>query len=133
MEKLTTQSVWVPSMEFQQWSKLPVSLPPLAPNCQSNATLTSGMQIESPQPNHRILLLDDGTKQSIPLTAIHNDPHVKLYWYVDNDFIGFSQGTQQLWWQPTAGTHTIAVEDGKGQNDQISVQVDHFSNVAKSK
>ena len=129
MDSLTSQSVWVPSMEFQRWSKLPVSLPPLAPGCSDKATLDSGLQIDSPQPNHRILLLDDGREQSIPLEAIHNDPHAKLYWYIDNEFIGNSEGTIKIWWTPTEGSHTVAVEDAHGNSDFITVQVDRFSNV----
>ena len=128
-ETLASKSVWVPSMEFQRWSKLPVSLPPLSPACKDEATLDSVMQIDSPKPNHRILLLDDGTEQSIPLQAIHNDPHVKLYWYIDDEFIGFSEGDTQIWWAPTEGAHTIGVEDVHGSSDHITVQVDLFSNV----
>ena len=128
-EPLVSQSVWVPSMEFQRWSKLPVSLPPLADNCSGQATLNSGLQIDSPKPNHRILLLDDGSEQSIPLEAIHNDPHAKLYWYMDNEFIGSSEGDTKIWWTPTEGAHTIAAEDAHGNSDLITVQVDRFSNV----
>ena len=128
-EPLTSKSVWVPSMEFQRWSKLPVSLPPLASDCSGKATLDSALLIDSPKPNHRILLLDDGSKQSIPLEAIHNDPHAKLYWYIDNEFIGSSEGTTRIWWTPTEGAHVIAAEDAHGNSDLITVQVDRFSNV----
>ena len=129
-EPLTTQTVWVPSTEFQRWSKLPVSLPPMAQNCRQSATINSIMKIDSPKPNHRILLLNDGQEQSIPLEATHNDPHAQLYWYVDQEFIGMSDEANQLWWTPTEGAHTISVEDSRGNSDQIDVQVDSFSNVA---
>lgn len=128
-EPLTSKSVWVPSMEFQRWSKIPVALPPLAPGCRSSATINSMMKIDSPKPNHRILLLEDGQEQSIPLEATHNDPHAQLYWYIDQEFIGTSDESNQLWWTPTEGAHTISVEDSRGNSDNISLQVDSFSNV----
>ncbi len=126
---LKPHTVWVPSMAFQRWSKLPVDLPPLAKSCENIATLQSTLLVEHPKSNHRILLLNDGSDQRIPLQANHSDPHAKLYWYIDNQFLGYSQESTELWWTPTAGTHTIAVEDAHGNGDQITIQVDRFSNV----
>ena len=85
--------------------------------------------VESPKENHRILLLEDGHEQNIPLQANHNDPHAKLYWYIDDKFQGYSVNKQQLWWTPTEGSHTISVEDGHGNSDRITVQVDRFANI----
>jgi len=126
---LTQQTVWVPSIEFQRWSKLPISLPPLSSSCLDGAALQSTLMVESPKENHRILLLEDGQEHNIPLQANHNDPHAKLYWYVDDKFQGYSAPTQPLWWTPTEGSHTISVEDGHGNSDRITVQVDRFANV----
>jgi penicillin-binding protein 1C len=126
---LTQETVWVPSIEFQRWSKIPIALPPLSNSCIDGATLQSKLMVKSPKENHRILLLEDGQQQNIPLQANHNDPHAKLYWYIDDAFQGYSMDNEQLWWTPTAGTHTISVEDGHGNSDRITVQVDHFANI----
>jgi penicillin-binding protein 1C len=126
---LTQQSVWVPSIEYQRWSNLPVVLPPIEPSCQNTVTLHSKLSIHNPKPDHRILLLPDGQNHNIQLIANHNDPNAELYWFVDSDFIGHSTTGDEMWWTPTPGTHTILVTDNSGQRDSISVIVDTFQNV----
>ena len=126
-DPLIKQTVWVPSIEYQRWSKVPIQLPPLANECSATATLQSDLTIEHPQENHRILLLEDGKKQDIPLEANHNDPHATLYWFIDQSFIGRSDNQETLWWKPTPGSHTIAVEDTHGNSATITVQVDLFT------
>jgi penicillin-binding protein 1C len=32
-----------------------------------------------------------------------------LWWFVDNDFVGKSDGDQPLWWSPTPGEHAVRV------------------------
>ena len=128
-EPLTSQSVWVPSMGFQRWSKLPVSLPPLASNCSGKATLDSGLQIDSPKPNHRILLLDDGQNNLShlkPSIMIHMPNSIGT---LTMNSLAVVKEPQKFWWTPTEGSHTIAAEDAHGNSDLITVQVDRFSNV----
>ena len=126
---LIKKSVWVPSIEYQRWSNLPVVLPPIEKACQNTVTLHSKLSIHNPKPDHRVLLLPDGQNHNIQLIANHNDPNADLYWFVDNDFIGRRTTRDEMWWTPTPGAHTILVTDNSGQKDSISIIVDTFQNV----
>ena len=126
---LQRQSVWVPSVEYQRWSKLPVTLPPIAQHCADSATLHSKLSIHNPKPEHRILLLPDGKNHNVQLIANHDDPNADLYWFIDQQFIGSHTTKEEKWWTPTPGTHTILVSDNTGQSDSIQVVVDTFQNV----
>ncbi len=124
---LNRKSVWVPSIEYQRWSKLPAPIPPLDPDC-SLAGIDSSLSIHSPDPTNRVILLPDQNNQNIELIANYDDPHALLYWFVNDNFIGQFTSSERVWWTPTEGTHTIAVEDGHSNTDRIQIQVDTFSN-----
>ena len=121
------QSVWVPSVEYQRWSKLPAVIPPISSQCTTSG-INSTLSIHSPDPNNRVVLLPDQNNQNIELIANYDDPHAVLYWFVDDKFIGQYSSVERVWWTPTEGNHTIAVEDGQGHSDLISIVVDTFKN-----
>jgi penicillin-binding protein 1C len=57
----------------------------------------------------------DGQRGRIVLTATHISRQAKVYWHLDNTFIGTTKNSHQLAVSPSAGRHVITLVDDKGE------------------
>jgi len=48
------------------------------------------------------------------LTATHKDSNAKIYWHIDETYVGTTVNFHQLAISPSAGKHTLTVVDNKG-------------------
>jgi len=48
------------------------------------------------------------------LKVAHSQPAIKLYWYVDNQYIGMTQTFHEMPIKTTSGVHFITVTDENG-------------------
>ncbi|MCW3112448.1 MAG: pbpC [Segetibacter sp.] len=106
-----------PSMEYYYKAKhqeyLP--LPPYLPNCAGNANRQ--MEIIYPDPNATIYVPVEigGEKGKTVFKATHRSANEKLFWHLDDDYVGTTQQFHQMALNPKKGVHTITIVDQQGE------------------
>ncbi|WP_443938997.1 penicillin-binding protein 1C [Pedobacter sp. MW01-1-1] len=104
-------------------------LPPFLPACQ-NAEDYSAMELIYPKNGAKIYipLEIDGKRGKLILNAAHRNANNKIYWHIDNEYVGTTVHYHQLEVRPYVGKHTLTLVDEKGER---LTQV--FSILAKDK
>ncbi len=112
---------------FAQAGIQKVTPPPYESNCNEIINL-SGItpKIISPQANliysRRIT---DSNNQIILLNASADADVKKLYWFIDNDFLGAVTPNQYLPWHEQAGNYMVRVIDDHGRSDEQQLIVEN--------
>jgi len=110
-----------PAMEFYYKTKNYAyqSLPPFRPDC-SGVSEGVNMELIYPKNQAKIYLPVglDGQQQQVIFNAAHRNPGEKIYWHLDNHFIGSTREIHQLSFKPSAGKHTITLVDEHGKRLQ---------------
>jgi penicillin-binding protein 1C len=90
-------------------------LPPYKPGCEATE---SGKAIELiyPQPDAKIYvpLEINGQKGNTIFTAAHRRSSAKIFWSLDDNFIGTTQNFHQMALNPSPGKHIITLVDENG-------------------
>jgi len=91
-------------------------LPPFKPGC-GDAGSSYVMEMIYPKNNTTIYvpLEFDGRRGKVVLNATHRDTKVKIYWHIDNDYIGTTRNYHQLEVSPGPGKHTLTLVDENGE------------------
>lgn len=106
--------------------------PPKSASCNANINYASLVgeppRITSPQKNIRYTfrqnLKQADELQKLVLSATADNSGSQLYWFVDDGYIGHTQGKQTLDWVPKeSGSYKIRVVDETGQSDSRNVIV----------
>ncbi len=101
--------------------------PPFAEDCSLTDTATTGMapRIRTPQStvvySLRPRQLAD---ERIAFQASADADAQKLFWFVDDRFLGSSPPGKALLWQPRPGRYQVRVVDDLGRADGVTIQVD---------
>ncbi len=92
-----------------------VGLPEYDPNCSPG----DAPQIELiyPPKGARIYLPRnlDGSEGKFVFEAAHQSSSTKIYWHLDEEYIGSTQGAHQLQYLPKSGAHILTLIDQNGQ------------------
>ncbi len=80
------------------------------------------LKILSPANNSKFVFSTNPNQNEIQLKSSRDDTH-RMYWYVDDRFLGESSTTQPLHWTLTPGKHKIYCLDDSGDDDTIYVEV----------
>jgi penicillin-binding protein 1C len=114
------QQAWFilpPTMEFyyKQRNHDYKILPPLKHGC-TNAANNRVMEIIYPQPSMKIYVPIEinGQKGKTIFSATHKNKDAKIFWSLDDQFVGTTENYHQLALSPAAGTHLITLTDDKG-------------------
>ena len=106
-----------PAMEYYYKQKNAdyKTLPPFKPGC-ANAETGRVMEIIYPQADAKIYvpLEVSGEKGRVVFTAAHRRSSAKIFWSLDDNFIGTTQNFHQMGLNPTAGKHIITLVDENG-------------------
>jgi penicillin-binding protein 1C len=99
-------------------------LPPLHPRCAS-ADGQHPIDVIYPVDNTTILLPRqlDGSEGLSVFRAAHRNEQAALFWHIDNEYVGSTQGTHRLALHPTVGTHTLTVVDYEGYSVMVRFEV----------
>ena len=100
--------------------------PPYDPGCSLDETAASGLppHITSPQSTVSYSLPADQLNSSqVPLTAITDAGTRRLYWFVDNRFVGETHRDQPLFWKLKPGDFSVRVVDDQGRSDVTDMDV----------
>jgi penicillin-binding protein 1C len=111
---------WFVLPAVQEWyfkSKNPTyqSAPKFLPECESNSS--ENMAVIYPKNRSGIFIPRglDGLLEKVVFEIAHRQPESKVYWHLDNQFIGSTQTEHNLELAASAGNHTVTVIDEHGE------------------
>jgi len=98
-------------------------LPDYKPECLARASDRS-FALLYPRPGSRIYVPVeiDGEVGRTVFEATHRNSHARLYWHLDNDFIGETSELHQLALNPTPGRHQLQVVDENGMSVSVTFE-----------
>ncbi len=106
-----------PAMEFyyKQRNIDYITLPPFKPGCAFSET-GKLIEIIYPQPTAKIYvpLEINGERGKTVFTAAHRRAGAKIFWSIDDEFVGTTQNFHQLGFNPSPGKHILTLVDENG-------------------
>lgn len=127
--RVTSDKVSPDEMVAERWFTLPPAmeyyykkhnpdykiLPPLRDDCKSGSH-DLPLQIIYPEQNAKIFLPKgfDGKTQAMVMEAAVRDSEKKVYWNLDDDYLGMTIGTHKISTVPSPGKHTLLITDEDG-------------------
>jgi penicillin-binding protein 1C len=99
-------------------------LPDFKPECLAR-TSDKALAISYPRPSSRIYVPVemDGTVGRTVFEASHRNAHTKVFWNLDDTFIGQTQEIHQLALNPTPGKHKLMLTDENGISVAVKFEV----------
>jgi penicillin-binding protein 1C len=90
-------------------------LPELHPACKGSDEIPN-MEMIYPRHSARIYVPRelDGAPGKFILEAAHRDPATRIFWHMDDDFLGSTRYIHQLGTVPEKGNHKLILVDEKG-------------------
>ncbi|HRQ51436.1 MAG TPA: penicillin-binding protein 1C, partial [Agriterribacter sp.] len=91
-------------------------MPPYKPGCAVWET-RNPMALIYPEPGAKIYVPREitGQKGRAVFTAAHQKPDAKIFWHLDDEYIGTTVHTHQMALDPDPGTHFITIVDETGE------------------
>jgi penicillin-binding protein 1C len=108
-----------PVMEwyYKQKNATYLSPPPFRNDCINSAENSEQiLEIIYPNYNTKIFVpVDlDGQLSSTVFEAVHRDKTIKVFWYIDEKYMGQTEGSHKMSFQPTKGEHVLTLTDENG-------------------
>lgn len=99
-------------------------LPPFREACQPDESLAN-MAFIYPVSGTKIYvpLGISGTPQPVIFEISHRKPRQKVYWYIDQTYLGYTEGPHQFAFVPDIGKHQITVTDAAAESCSIWFEV----------
>lgn len=127
--RVTDQCESIGQMQHRSWFILPPAmeyyykiknsdykmLPPFKPGCNDIAGNVV-MDMIYPK-NNAVVYIPvelDGQRGKVILNAAHRNAEAKIYWHIDQEFVGSTQSFHQLAVSPLPGKHTLTLVDEDG-------------------
>ncbi|RFZ94395.1 penicillin-binding protein 1C [Mucilaginibacter conchicola] len=114
-----------PSMEYYYKTKNYQYhvLPPFAPGCEQNDA--NPMEIIYPKDGAKVYvpLEADGKRGRMICNAAHRLAGAKIFWHLDDQYVGESSAFQQMALNPTPGKHKLTLVDAEGNTVKINFEV----------
>jgi penicillin-binding protein 1C len=111
--------VLTPAMEwyYKQKNHDYITLPPFKAGCEFTS---AGKQMELiyPQQEAKIYvpLEIDGKRGKTIFAAAHRKPGSKIFWHLDDEYIGTTTNFHQMAFSPSAGKHLLTIVDENGES-----------------
>ncbi|MCP5468604.1 MAG: penicillin-binding protein 1C [Deltaproteobacteria bacterium] len=103
---------------------MPRRSPPPLPDCAQRQKFSQGPQILKPKYNTRYLIELSKTR-SINLQASVKSTEERIYWFIENGYVGQSLGDEILNWSPPKpGTYQLRAIDSQGQSTSREVTIE---------
>ncbi len=64
----------------------------------------------------------DGERGKVVFEAAHRDPGTKIFWYLDEEYVGETIRTHQMGLFPTRGRHLLSLVDEQGRELEVSFE-----------
>ena len=117
--KMTHKNWFVlpPAMEYYYRPRNPMytTLPPLLPGCRDEM---ENMEFVYPREwNNLFIPTDlDGTPGQLIFELVHRQRRAKVFWQMDEQYLGETSGIHQMAARPESGWHTLNVTDQQGNS-----------------
>jgi len=115
-----------PSMEYYYKTKNYQyrMLPPFRYDCVQGESVQP-MEVIYPKDGAKIYvpLEADGTRGRVIFNAAHRVASVKIFWYLDDKYVGETKDFHQIALNPPAGKHMLTLVDGNGNTVHIGFEV----------
>ncbi len=127
VEKMVTINWFVlpPAMEWYYKNTDPFyeSLPPVHKDCLNNET--ENMEVIYPTNNARLFIPKgfEGQMQSMIFEVAHRVNHSKIFWHLDDQFLGTTQDVHRKEIFCKAGNHHLMLVDEFGEMKQVNFEV----------
>ncbi len=127
LSQMTHKSWFVlpPLMEYYYQNKNPLykTLPPFRNDCTAEGQ--KSMDFIYPEEAVKVFLPKDfdGEKNPLVLRLAHSIPETKVFWYLDDAFIGSTQSIHEMEILPQKGIHIITVVDEFGNEAKRTVEI----------
>ena len=114
------------SYYYRKANALYQKLPPLKPGCVIN-TSKSPLSFIYPADYREIWLPRkmDGSKAKLILQAAHQNPDAKIYWYLDDQYLGDTHHFHTMECQPDKGLHSLTILDDDGNSQSVNIRIYH--------
>lgn len=115
----------VQSWYYMQHQPNYVLPPPFLKGCKKKET-TSKIQLLYPQKNATISIPKEqgGTLGKVVFQAAHQNPEGRVYWHLDEQFIGVTEHNHQLSLNASAGVHILTLVDNFGNEIKRSFKIE---------
>ncbi|WP_299246193.1 penicillin-binding protein 1C [uncultured Aquimarina sp.] len=99
------------------------SLPSYRSDCTKE--LLGSMDFIFPKGNSSVYLPKgfDGKTNEVILKIAHTQPETRVFWYIDNQFVGMTKQFHEMAVQPIPGEHLITVLDEKGNELKRRIEI----------
>lgn len=99
-------------------------VPPFHPDCKSSNE-NNYLSIVYPENNAKLLATKDlsGNENGFIFEAVHQSSDSKLFWHMDNTFIGTTSVIHKVNFLPQRGEHKLTVLDEKGNSASVVFEV----------
>jgi penicillin-binding protein 1C len=115
-----------PSMEYYYKTKNYQYhvLPPFRSDC-ALAEKSNPMELIYPKDGAKVYvpLEADGSRGRMICNAAHRQSGTKIFWHMDNKYVGETTDFHQMALNPAAGKHKLTLVDGNGHNLEINFEV----------
>ena len=115
-----------PSMEYYYKTKNYEYkvLPPFRPDC-GQAGGINPMEVIYPKDGAKIYvpLEADGSRGRVIFSAAHRQAGVKIFWHLDDEYVGETRDFHQIALNPEPGKHILTLVDGNGNTVHIGFEV----------
>jgi len=115
-----------PAMEYYYKSKNYQyhSLPPFRADCAS-ADKDAPMEVIYPKDGAKIYipLEADGKRGRMICNAAHRQAGMKIFWHLDDQYVGVTKDYHQMALNPPPGPHTLTLVDGDGNTLQTKFEI----------
>lgn len=100
------------------------TLPAYLPACDQ-ANVSGNMEIIYPQSGSKIFIPRqlDGTLSESVFQVAHRGKQQKVYWHIDNTFIGLTETSHRLSVTPLPGKHVLTIVDEEGESVTTTFEV----------
>lgn len=116
-----------PVMEYYYKAKNPfyITLPPFHSDCISEESNTKSMDMIYPKNFSKIFIPVniDGKKEKVVFKAAHSIPDMKIFWYLDETFLGHTVYFHQMALAPEAGGHKLTLIDKNGEKITVNFTI----------
>ncbi len=115
-----------PSMEYYYKSRSYEYhlLPPFRPDC-AQSERGNPMEVVYPKDGAKIYvpLEADGSRGRVIFDAANRQAGVKIFWHLDDDYVGETKDFHQIALNPPPGKHTLTLVDGNGNEVHVGFEV----------
>jgi len=93
------------------------TLPPYRDDCNSQNNPIASMDIVYPQNLSKIYVPIElnGVKGKVIFKVVHRNADAKIFWHLDNEYIGATTSFHQMGLSPEQGKHTLTLVDQNGE------------------